>query len=159
MYNGMTPVVKTGLLFVYPVYLWILMIVFIIFSHYSTRVSNRTAMHSVQVLATLMYLSFSKILMIVIDIIAYIPVHTSRNGTMIVWYGDGSVPLCLSFRRASYSFSPISGKPVVVYFTFHLVCHIWWVLYQVDLCQYVSETILGSISRSIQAEERLLVWC
>ena len=91
LYNGMTPVVKTGLLFVFPVYLWLLMIVFILFSHYSTRISNRTAMHSVQVLASLMYLSFSKILMTVIDIIAYIPVHISHNGTMTVWYGDGSV--------------------------------------------------------------------
>ena len=91
LYNGMTPLIKTGLLFVYPVYLWVLIILFIIFSHYSTHVSNRTAMHSVQVLATLMYLSFSKILMTVIDIIAFIPVHTSRNGTMTVWYGDGSV--------------------------------------------------------------------
>ena len=91
LYNGMTPVVKTGLLFVFPVYLWLLMIVFILFSHYSTHVSNQTAMHSVQVLASLMYLSFSKILMTVIDIIAYIPVHTSHNGTMTVWYGDGSV--------------------------------------------------------------------
>ena len=91
LYNGMTPVVKTGLLFVYPVYLWVLMIGFIIFSHYSTRVSNRTAMHSVQVLASLMYLSFSKILMTVIDIIAYIPVHT-HNSTITMWYIDGSVP-------------------------------------------------------------------
>ena len=70
LYNGMTPVVKTGLVFVYPVYLWLLMIVFIICSHYSTRVSNRTAIHSVQVLATLLYLSLSKILMNIIDIIA-----------------------------------------------------------------------------------------
>ena len=91
LYNGMTPVVKTGLLFVFPVYLWLLMIVFILFSHYSIHVSNQTAMHSVQVLASLMYLSFSKILMTVIDIIAYIPVHTAHNGTMTVWYGDGSV--------------------------------------------------------------------
>ena len=91
LYNGMTPVVKTGLLFVYPVYLWVLMIGFIAFSQYSTRVSNRTAMHSVQVLASLMYLSFSKILMTIIDIVAFIPVHTSHKGTMTVWYGDGSV--------------------------------------------------------------------
>ena len=85
----MTPVVKTGLVFVYPVYLWLLMIVFIICSHYSTRVSNRTAIHSVQVLATLLYLSLSKILMNIIDIIAFIPVHTSHNGTVTVWYGCG----------------------------------------------------------------------
>ena len=91
-YDGMTPLIKTGLLFAYPIYLWILIVGFIIFSHFSTRVSNKTAMHSVQVLASLMYLSFSKILMTTIDIIAYIPVHTSSSsGTITVWYSDGSV--------------------------------------------------------------------
>ena len=62
LYNGMTPTVKTAIQFVYPVYLWVLVIGFIIFSHYSTRISNRTASYSVQVLASLIHLSFSKVL-------------------------------------------------------------------------------------------------
>ena len=47
LYNGMTPTVKTAIQFVFPVYLWVLVIGFIIFSHYSTRISNRTASYSV----------------------------------------------------------------------------------------------------------------
>ena len=50
LYDGMTPTVKTAIQFVYPVYLWILVIGFIVFSHYSTRISNRTASYSVSVL-------------------------------------------------------------------------------------------------------------
>ena len=91
LYNGMTPTVKTVIQFVYPVYLWVLIIGFIIFSHYSTRISNRTASYSVQVLASLIHLSFSKVLITCIDIIAYVPVHTAQEGTMLVWYGDGNV--------------------------------------------------------------------
>ena len=91
LYNGMTPTVKTALQFVYPVYLWVLVIGFIIFSHYSTRISNRTASSSVQVLASLIHLSFSKVLITCIDIIAYVPVHTAHEGTVVVWYGDGNV--------------------------------------------------------------------
>ena len=91
LYNGMTPTVKTVIQFVYPVYLWVLIIGFIIFSHYSTRISNRTASYSVQVLASLIHLSFSKVLITCIDIIAYVPIHTAQEGTMVVWYGDGSV--------------------------------------------------------------------
>ena len=91
LYNGMTPTVKTVIQFVYPVYLWVLVIGFIIFSHYSTRISNRTASYSVQVLASLIHLSFSKVLITCIDIIAYVPVHTAQEGTVVVWYGDGNV--------------------------------------------------------------------
>ena len=91
LYNGMTPTVKSAIQFVYPVYLWVLIIGFIIFSHYSTRISNRTASSSVQVLASLIHLSFSKVLITCIDIIAYVPVHTAQEGTVVVWYGDGNV--------------------------------------------------------------------
>ena len=91
LYNGMTPTVKTGIQFIYPVYLWILVIGFIIFSQYSTQVSNKTASYSVQVLASLIHLSFSKVLITCIDIIAYVPVRTGQDETVIVWYGDGNV--------------------------------------------------------------------
>ena len=91
LYNGMTPAVKTGIQFIYPVYLWILVIGFIIFSQYSTQISNKTASYSVQVLASLIHLSFSKVLITCIDIIAYVSVRTARDRTVIVWYGDGNV--------------------------------------------------------------------
>ena len=58
-YDGMTTAIKTGLQFIFPVYLWTIVIVFIVLSRYSTRVSNQTAASSVQVLATLIHLSFS----------------------------------------------------------------------------------------------------
>ena len=97
LYNGMTSTVKTGVQFIYPVYLWILFIGFIIFSQHSIRISNKTASYSVQVLAGLNHLSFSKVLITCIDIIAYVSVCLSQDGTVIVWYGDGNV---------NYFFSP-----------------------------------------------------
>ena len=99
LYNGMTPTVKTVIQFVYPVYLWVLIIGFIIFSHYSTRISNRTASYSVQVLASLIHLSFSKVLITFVDIIAYVPVHTAQEGTVVVWYGDGNVEYLSSHQH------------------------------------------------------------
>ena len=86
-YDGMTTTIKTGLQFIFPVYLWT---VFIVLSRYSTRVSNQTAASSVQVLATLLHLSFSKLLITSIDMV-YACVKTGSNDTIIVWYGDGSV--------------------------------------------------------------------
>ena len=90
-YDGMTTAIKTGLQFIFPVYLWSIVIVFIVLSRYSTRVSNQTAASSVQVLATLIHLSFSKLLITSIDILVYALVKTGNNDTITVWYGDGSV--------------------------------------------------------------------
>ena len=89
LYDGMTPSIKTGLQFVYPIYLWSLVFGFILLSRYSTRISNLTAASSIQVLATLIHLSFSKLIIITIDILVFVPVETEMNGTVTVWYGDG----------------------------------------------------------------------
>ena len=90
-YDGMTTAIKTGLQFIFPVYMWTIVILFIFLSRYSTRVSNQTAASSVQVLATLIHLSFSKLLITSIDILIYARVKTGNNDTITVWYGDGSV--------------------------------------------------------------------
>ena len=91
LYDGMTPSIKTGLQFIYPIYLWILLFGFTILSRYSTRISNLTAASSIQVLATLIHFSFSKLLITTIDILVFVPVETEMNGTVTVWYGDGNV--------------------------------------------------------------------
>ena len=64
---------------------------FIVLSWYSVRISNRTAASSVQVLATLIHLSFSKLLITSIDILIFARVKTRNNDIITVWYGDGSV--------------------------------------------------------------------
>ena len=123
LYNGMTPTVKTAIQFVYPVYLWVLVIGFIIFSHYSTRISNRTASYSVQVLASLIHLSFSKVLITCIDIIAYVPVHTSQEGTVVVWYGDGNVEYLSSHQHI------VLFTVAVISLLLYIVSYIWFVTF------------------------------
>ena len=70
LYKGMTTTAKVGFQFIFPVYLWSIVIAIIVLSKYSIKLSNLISMSSVQVLATLLYLSFSKLLRTVIDIIA-----------------------------------------------------------------------------------------
>ena len=130
LYNGMTPTVKTAIQFVYPMYLWVLVIGFIIFSHYSTRISNRTASYSVQVLASLIHLSFSKVLITCIDIIAYVPIHTSQEGTVVVWYGDGNVEYLSSPQHiVLFTVAVISLLlyivPYILFVTFGRYCMRW----------------------------------
>ena len=130
LYNGMTPTVKTGMQFIYPVYLWILVIGFIVFSQHSTRISNKTASYSVQVLASLIHLSFSKVLITCIDIIAYVPVHTAQDGTVIVWYGDGNVNYLSSSQHIALFTVAVTSLllyiiPYIIFVTLGRYCMRW----------------------------------
>ena len=101
-YSGMTPAAKVGLQFVFPVYLWLLVLILVVLSRYSVKVTNLILNSSVQVLATLSFLSFAKILRNVIDIVSYSSLQSidsyTRNMTIsygdlknkLVWFYDGS---------------------------------------------------------------------
>ena len=89
-YNGMNQLWKTGLSLVFPVYLLTIVVFIIILSRKSTWLSNRTSHSSVQVLVTVVHLSFSKLLLALIDVFISAKIHTSK-GNHHVWYWDGSV--------------------------------------------------------------------
>ena len=88
-YDGMNQLWKTGLSLVFPVYLLSIVAVIIIISRHSTWLSNRTSHSSIQVLVTVVHLSFSKLLIILIDVFTPATVYTA-NGTHHVWYWDGN---------------------------------------------------------------------
>ena len=90
-YHGMGITGKTGLQFVFPVYLWSLVLGLVIISRYSTRISNLIVGSSVQVLATLIQLSFAKLLLTVSDIFTSAEVHTTHHHPLIVWYFGGNI--------------------------------------------------------------------
>ena len=96
-YRGMTEIVKTGLQFVFPLYLWLLMfIIIMVGKHYFRR---RKSTHSVvPVLATLILLSYSKILRTTISVFSSVTVHYStkdnnfsRSQQFIAWRPDPNV--------------------------------------------------------------------
>ena len=89
-YDGMTELWKTGLTFVFPIYLLTIVVVLIILSRYSTWLSNRISHSSVQVLVTVVHLSFSKLLLAIIDVFTPARIYTD-NGYIDVWYWDGTV--------------------------------------------------------------------
>ena len=89
-YKGMTTSIKTGLQFMFPIYLWLLVLIISLISRFSNKFANLTVNYSVQVLSTLLYLSFSKLLLTIINIFIPASVYTP-NGTLTVWYSDGNV--------------------------------------------------------------------
>ena len=97
-YKGMTTTDKVGLQFVFPMYIWGIVIGMIIVAKYSIRFANCISNSAVQVLATLFYLSFPKLLLAVIDITTYstinLVVFNESNNSYVnreqtVWFYNG----------------------------------------------------------------------
>ena len=89
-YDGMNELWKTGLSLVFPIYLLTIVVILIVLSHYSTWLSNRISHSSVQVLVTVVHLSFSKLLIAIIDVFTPVKIYTSEN-PHYVWYKNGSI--------------------------------------------------------------------
>ena len=83
---------KTWLQFVFPLYIiWLIAGVIILVSHYSIRATRLLGNTSVSVLATLLLLSYSKMLRTVVAVIQFAFLESS-DGPQLVWSFDGNVP-------------------------------------------------------------------
>ena len=102
-YDEMDDVTKTGLQFVFPVYLNVISLTIVLTSHYCLSWSSARAVsythkmrqfigkRTVNVLATLIYLSYSKVLRTVIDIFTSTIVYLNNGSMLIVWTYDGTI--------------------------------------------------------------------
>ena len=99
-YDGMTELVKTFLQFAFPLYLIVIVIVFIQLSRYSTKLARHTSHYSVQVLATLVFLSYAKLVNAIVDAWKVVAVETSTEKT-IRWSLDGNT---LYFKDVGHCF-------------------------------------------------------
>ena len=90
-YNGMTELWKAGLTLLFPVYLVLIIGFLIILSHFSSKVSNKLSKSSVQVLVTIVHLSFTKLLQAFIDVFGSAKVYEESKGVKTVWYNSGAV--------------------------------------------------------------------
>ena len=91
-YNGMTELWKAGLSLLFPLYLLTIVVFIIIFSRFSLKISNKIANSSVQVLVTVVHLSFTKLLLALFDVFTSVHLYNSTmNEPINVWYNDGSI--------------------------------------------------------------------
>ena len=91
LYDGLTAYIKTWLQFIFPLYIWLLVTVIIIASHYSTTASRLSGNNAVQVLATLFLLSYAKLLRLIITIFSYTKLVYPDSYSRRVWLYDGNV--------------------------------------------------------------------
>lgn len=89
-YDGMTEVIKVGFQFIFPAYLLLLSIGIICLIRWSSRMQKLTASNGIQVLATLLYLIYAKILRTVIDSLSIVTIR-SEVKQHIIWLYDGNI--------------------------------------------------------------------
>ena len=112
---------KTAILYFFPLYFWLIVAAIVILSRCSTRLANLIVGSSVQVLATLMYISYSDLLAISLVVLTPAYIHfnsTNSSGKLLVWYRDGSVLyaqnpyhiilLCASIAALSFFIIPFT---------------------------------------------------
>ena len=90
-YNGLDAYVKTWLQFVFPLYIWFLVITIIVLSHYFTLAARLSGRNAVPVLATLFLLSYAKLLRIIITVFQSTELEYPDNTVRKVWFYDGNV--------------------------------------------------------------------
>ena len=81
---------KTWLQFTFPAYIWLIIVLIILVSNYSTIATKIFGNNSVSVLATLFLLSYAKLLRTVLVILEYTQLEYP-NGSRIVWSFDGNI--------------------------------------------------------------------
>lgn len=89
-YDGMTEAAKAGLQCIFPLYLLSISLGLILLGRQSRRVAKLLSSHGIQVLATILYLSFSKMLRYVIDILSFATLF-SEEQNHVLWLFDGNI--------------------------------------------------------------------
>ena len=94
-YNGMDSCSKTWLQFIFPFYVWFLLLLIIIMARYSNKVVRLVGTHVVPVLATMILLSYTKLIRTVFQTLDYVNVKCTneKNETLLnaMWYSDANV--------------------------------------------------------------------
>ena len=94
LYDGMNETWKSGLYLVFPIYLLSIVVIIILLSHNSTWLSNKTSRFSVQVLVTIVHISFFNLLIAILYVIIPLKVYMDKEDKVIeqlVWINNGNV--------------------------------------------------------------------
>ena len=86
-YNGMTELWKQGLYMMYQVYILSILLGIIVLSRFSVKISNKIANSSIQILVTVVHISFSFLLTSIMDVFTPVTIYTNNTEEpMQVWY-------------------------------------------------------------------------
>jgi predicted outer membrane repeat protein len=91
-YRGMDAYAQTWLQYAFPTFIWSVLCTIIISSRHSILVSKLIGHNPIAVLATLLLMSYTKILKIGIDVFSSVSLDYPDNQVVSVWLSDATVP-------------------------------------------------------------------
>ena len=109
-YNGMDRYVKEWLQFAFPFYVWAIIIVIILICRVSSKVSKLVGSNAVPVLATLLLLSYTKLLRTIFTVLHKrdITLHCQNSSHQLtVWYEDPTLQYAKGKHLYLFSFALI----------------------------------------------------
>ena len=121
--DGMDSCTKTWLQFIFPGYVWFLLILIIILSRYSSKVVRLVGRQAIPVLATMILLSYTKLIRTVFLVLRYtdVPCSGKNNVTFKLWYIDATVPYLTGCHIPLFLFSLAVLILLIVPYTFYLL--------------------------------------
>ena len=123
-FEGLDDYIKAWLQFVFPLYIWTIVGLIIIAARYYNFVANWLGRNSVQVLATLVFLSYTKLLQTIIIAVEWRTLQYTNISTK-VWAADGNIDYF------DWKHAPLFGVTVVILvifwtpYTLALFFHQW----------------------------------
>ena len=102
-FDGMDSCSKSWLQFIFPGYVWFLLMLVIILSRYSSKVVRVVGRQAIPVLATMILLSYTKLIRNVFQVLHYTNIQCSgeNNVTLLRWYIDANVQYVRGYCRVS----------------------------------------------------------
>ena len=90
-YKGMNACEKTGLQFIFPFYLWFIIGLIILLARYFSKITKLVGNNATPVLATLLLLSYTKLLRTVILILSTTHISCKGNPHVVYWFIDANI--------------------------------------------------------------------
>ena len=111
-FDGMDNYARTWLNYAFPLYIWFIVGVIILVSRYSTRVARVCGSNAVPVLATLILLSYTKLIQAVLFSLTFTSILLPDGTNRFVWSSDGNI----NFFRGKHIPLGVFSNVVLVFF-------------------------------------------
>ena len=121
--DGMDSCSKTWLQFIFPTYVWFLLILIVILSRYSSKVVRLVGRQVIPVLANMILLSYNKLIRTVFLVLCYtdVPCSGEKNISFKLWYIDATVPYFRGCHIPLFLFSLTIFILLIIPYTFYLL--------------------------------------
>ena len=91
-FDGYDTYISTWMQFVFPLYIWLLILIIILTSRYSRRITKLITSNIVSVLATLLLLSYAKLLKTSSEVFSHVQLQLLNGNVTNRWKPDANIP-------------------------------------------------------------------